>query len=368
MTVNGLSYYELKTNLVQLKSSLRMLLCLVANWVDEAVHALSIATLQNPSDSMSWNVLARVLQNKRGAVELSIIAFRAILDLEPDRGTTHNMLAISLSRKGDSQGAIASHKRAIAINADHANAHYNLACELVKVNDPAGAIESVNNALRANGQHYDYSVLRATALASVGRFVDALVSFRQAQELVASESPTERQRVNSMVHYGMARVYEALGDYATAIPLLREKTLHGAGARWQAPSEALLRCEHVISGASTPVQNTPPRFTGIWCQPPGRGADDTYCGVELQGPLRAVLVPVNKHMLFETSERMPPRTLGGREVSFGFVHESGVAQGLMNEAINQARSPDIAAAARNSSVWNFVNSSVPGPSPDADAD
>jgi Flp pilus assembly protein TadD len=365
-----MAYYELGKSLVQLKISLRMLLCLVANWVDEAVHALSIATLQNPSDSMSWNVLARVLQAKRGAVELSIIAYNAMLDLEPGKGTTHNMLAISLHRKGDSQGAIASHKRAIAINADHANAHFNLAHVLVKVNDPAGAIESVNNALRANGQHYDYSVLRATALASVGRFVDALVSFRQAQELVASASPTERQRVNSMVQYGMARVYEALGDYATAVTLLRERTLivdDGDGtSRWQAPSEALLRCEHVLSGASTPVQSTPPPFTGIWCTPPERGADGLVF-VNSSRP-RAVLAPVNKHMLFETIKRMPPRTLGGREVSFGFVHESGVAQALMNEAINQARSPGIAAAARNSSVWNFANSPVPGPSPNADAD
>jgi tetratricopeptide (TPR) repeat protein len=132
------------------------------------------------------------------------------LELKPDYAEAHYNLANLLKEQGYPDEAIASYRRALELKPDLAEAHNNLGLALEEIGDLSGAEHSFRAALRHDGRfalaHYKLAELLGGKL--------PLQDLAAQRRLLEDRDLTDAQRL--LLHFGLAQVLDARGEYAEA--------------------------------------------------------------------------------------------------------------------------------------------------------
>jgi tetratricopeptide (TPR) repeat protein len=177
--------------------------------LDEAVAAYRRALELKPDFADAHNNLGNVLKDQ-GKLEEAVAAYRRSLELKPDFADAHNNLGTALKDQGKLNEAAAAYRRALELKPDFAEAHSNLGSALEQMGDFAGAEGSLRAALRHNSRftiaHYKLAELLGGKLPEE----DLAAQRRLLEELEL----TDAQRL--FLHFGLAQVLDARGEYAEA--------------------------------------------------------------------------------------------------------------------------------------------------------
>ncbi len=117
---------------------------------------------------------------RRGDFETAVYAFRAALELEPDRGYIYAELGGVLAELGRFDEAISSLQKAVDLEPDLADAHYNLGTILAHLGRPSEAIPSYERALALNPGNAPLYNNLGFALMQTGQVEAAKQHFEQA--------------------------------------------------------------------------------------------------------------------------------------------------------------------------------------------
>ena len=180
----------------------------------------------------------------------AVACYRRALDLKPNHAATHNNLGNTLRDQGRLDEAVACYRRAVVLEPGFAQAHDNLGSALEETGDLAGAEESLRAALQHNARcapaHYHLAELLGGKLPQ-----QDLAAMRR---LLEEPELGDAQRL--WLHFGLARVLDARGEYAEAAEHLdRGNTLQRlegrkSGQEYDASEHASLVAQ--LIGVSTP--------------------------------------------------------------------------------------------------------------------
>jgi tetratricopeptide (TPR) repeat protein len=147
---------------------------------------------------------------EQGKLDEAVACYRRALELKPDYGAALNNLGGALREQGKLDEAIACYRLALKQKPDCANAHNNLGCAFEEIGDLHAAEDSFRAALRHNSRfalaHFHLAELLRGKLADKD-----LAAQRQLLEQMAL---TDAQRL--LLHFGLAQVLDARGEYAEA--------------------------------------------------------------------------------------------------------------------------------------------------------
>ncbi|MGO9115432.1 MAG: sulfotransferase [Thermoguttaceae bacterium] len=177
--------------------------------LDEAVAFYRRALELSPEYAEAHHNLGLALKDM-GKLTEAVACYRRVLQLKPEYAEVHNDLGIALRAQGRPDEAAASFRRALELKPDYVKAHSNLGNALKEIGDLQGAEDSCRTALRHDSRfalgHYNLAVLLGDRLPE-----NDLVAQRR---LLEGRELTDAQRL--LLHFGLAHVMDARGEYAEA--------------------------------------------------------------------------------------------------------------------------------------------------------
>ena len=124
--------------------------------------------------------------------------YRDAIAVQPDRGTTHNLLGYALLRQGRTGDAIAEFRRYVELSPDDANAYDSLAEGLIAAGTLAEAEASYRRALELNPTFASSAWGLGDCLDRLGRREEAKAQYRRYLDLVpkGGNSDAARKRLS----------------------------------------------------------------------------------------------------------------------------------------------------------------------------
>ena len=184
--------------------------------LDEAVACCRRALELKPDYAEAHGNLGNALKDQ-GKLDEALASYRWALELKPDYAEVYSNLGNALKDQGKLDEALAFYRRALELKPDFAEAHGNLGSALEEIGDLRGAEDSFRTALRHNSRfavaHYKLAELLGgklpeTDLAAQRRLLAQGPASGEQREL------TDAQRL--LLHFGLAQVLDARGEYAEA--------------------------------------------------------------------------------------------------------------------------------------------------------
>ena len=184
--------------------------------LDEAVACYCRALELRPNYAAAHANLGNTLK-QQGKLDEAVGCLQRALQLEPDLADTHSNLGVALKEQGKFDQAVACWRRALELKPDFAEAHSNLGGALEEMGDLKGAEDSFRAAMRHNSRfvtaHYKLAELLGGKLADE----DLAAQRRLLERGSASGEPEELTDVERLLlHFGLAQVLDARGQYAEA--------------------------------------------------------------------------------------------------------------------------------------------------------
>ncbi len=175
----------------------------------EAVACYRRALGLKPGFAEAHNNLGNTFRDQ-GKPEESLACYRRALELKPDYAEAHNNLGLALMEQGKLEESLDCYRRALELKPDYAEAHGSLGNALEETGELRGAEDSFRAALRHDSRfafaHYKLAGLLGGKLPEKD-----LVAQRR---LLEEKELTDAQR--SLLHFGLAHVLDARGEYAEA--------------------------------------------------------------------------------------------------------------------------------------------------------
>jgi tetratricopeptide (TPR) repeat protein len=177
--------------------------------LEEAIACCHRALELKPDFAEAHNNLGNALKDQE-KLDQAILSYRRALELKPDFAEAHISLGNALKEQGKPDEAVVSYRRLLELKPDYAQAHCNLGLALEEIGDLQGAEDSLRAALRHDSRlalaHYQLAALLGGKLPQ-----QDLAAQRRLLEEV--ELP-DAQRL--FLHFGLAQVLDARGEYAEA--------------------------------------------------------------------------------------------------------------------------------------------------------
>jgi tetratricopeptide (TPR) repeat protein len=177
--------------------------------LDEAVACYRRALKLKPDYAKAHNNLGAAFRDQ-GKLDEAVACYRRVLELKPDVAEVYDNLGNALKDQGKPDEAVACYRRALELRPDFPEAHNNLGSALEEIGDLRGAEDSFRAALTCNSRfavaHYNLAALLR------GKLPEKDLA-AQRQLLEETELP-DAQRL--LLHFGLAQVLDARGQYAQA--------------------------------------------------------------------------------------------------------------------------------------------------------
>jgi tetratricopeptide (TPR) repeat protein len=177
--------------------------------VPEAVACYRRALELKPDFAEAHNNLGVALKDQ-GHPDEAVACCRRALELKPDSAEIHYNLGVALEDQGHPDEAVACCRRALELKPDFTLAHYNLGGALEEIGDLRGAEDSFRAALRHNSR-FAFAHYRLAKLLG-GKLPEQDLAAQR--RLLEERELTDAQR--SLLHFGLAQVLDARGEYAEA--------------------------------------------------------------------------------------------------------------------------------------------------------
>ncbi len=177
--------------------------------LDEAIACCRRAVELKPDFAQAHNNLGNALKEQK-KLDQAIVSYRRALQLKPDFAEAHISLGNSLKDQGKLDEAVVSYRRALGLKPDYADAHYNLGSALEAIGDLQGAEGCFRAALQHNSRFADAHYKLAELLRGKLPHKDLAAQRRLLEEMEL----TDAQRL--FLHFGLAQVLDARGEYAEA--------------------------------------------------------------------------------------------------------------------------------------------------------
>jgi tetratricopeptide (TPR) repeat protein len=177
--------------------------------IDEALACYRRALELKPDYAEAHNNLGNALRDQ-GKLDEALARYRRALELKPEYAEPHSNLGNLLKDQRKLDEALACYRRALELKPDFAEAHGNLGSTLEEIGDLQGAEGSFRAALRHNARfafaHYKLAELLGGKLPQ-----EDLAAQRR---LLEEGDLPDVQRL--LLHFGLALVLDARGEYAEA--------------------------------------------------------------------------------------------------------------------------------------------------------
>jgi tetratricopeptide (TPR) repeat protein len=183
--------------------------------LDEAVACYQRAVELRPDFADAHSNLGNALKGQ-GKLDEAVVCHRRALELKPDCAEVYNNLGTSLQDQGELNEAVACYQRAVELKPGYVDARYNLGDTLQEVGDFRGAEACFRAALRYNSR---FAVAHYRLAALLGGKLPEQDLATQRQLLEEGEL-TNVQRY--LLHFGLAQVLDARGEYAEAAEHLHQ--------------------------------------------------------------------------------------------------------------------------------------------------
>jgi tetratricopeptide (TPR) repeat protein len=177
--------------------------------LDEAAACYRRALELSPDDAAARNNLGTALGDQ-GKLDEAIACYRRALELKPDFAEAHNNLGNALRKQGKFDEALAGYRQTLELKPDYAEAHTNLGDALEQIGDLQGAEDCFRAALRHNSRLASAHCQLAALLGSKLPQQDLAAQRRLLEEMEL----TDAERL--LLHFGLAQVLDARGEYAEA--------------------------------------------------------------------------------------------------------------------------------------------------------
>jgi tetratricopeptide (TPR) repeat protein len=177
--------------------------------LEQAVACYRQALELKPDVAAVFNNLGNAL-NDQGRLDEAAACYRRALELKPDHASAHNNLGRVLKDQGSLDEAMSCFHRALALKPDYAEACYNLGSALEVTGDLQGA-ENLFRAALGHNSRLASAQYKLAKLAGGKLPQDDLAAQRR---LLEEAELTDVQRL--MLHFGLAQVLDARGEYAEA--------------------------------------------------------------------------------------------------------------------------------------------------------
>jgi tetratricopeptide (TPR) repeat protein len=203
----------------------RQILAIQPNHAD-ALHFLGVVAHQVGKHEVAVEHIQRAIElngtdaalpNNLGAayralckIPEAIACYRRALELKPDYAEAHNNLGAMLNDQRKPDEAMACYRRALELKPDYAEAHNNLGLALKQTGDLPGAEHSFRAALACNSRFVVAQYNLAQLLGGNLPQQDLAAGRRLLEETEL----TDAERL--MLHFGLAQVLDARGEYAEA--------------------------------------------------------------------------------------------------------------------------------------------------------
>jgi tetratricopeptide (TPR) repeat protein len=183
--------------------------------LDEAYLWYQQALEREPNTSRIHANLASALEDQERHDE-AVERYEIALSLDPKSAEAHSGLAFVRQEQGRDEEARALFEKALRIKPDFAVAHCNLGNLLEELNDLKGAEASFRTAIHHDPNHAGARSQLAILLRGKlpNEDLAALRGFLDDPDLLEGK--------RSVVHFGLAQVLDARGDYAAAAEHLRQ--------------------------------------------------------------------------------------------------------------------------------------------------
>ena len=178
--------------------------------LDEAVACCRRALELKPDYAEAHNNLGLALK-EQGKLDEAVACYRRALELKPDYAEAHNNLGTAFKDQGKLDEAVACYRRALELKPDYAEAHNNLGSALEEMGDlqarktPSAPRCGTIPASPPRITNWRYSWAANFRSRTWLRSVDCWQ---------ASAAATDAQRL--LLHFGLAQVLDARGEYAEA--------------------------------------------------------------------------------------------------------------------------------------------------------
>jgi tetratricopeptide (TPR) repeat protein len=143
-------------------------------------------------------------------MEEAIACYRRALELNPQRAEVHDFLGNALKKQGNPE-AVACYRRAVELKPEFVEARGNLGASLEEAGDFRGAEDCFRTALRHNGR-FVFAHYKLAELLGGKHPAGDLARLRR---LLEGTGPSDSDRL--LLHFGLARVLDAQGEYAEAV-------------------------------------------------------------------------------------------------------------------------------------------------------
>jgi tetratricopeptide (TPR) repeat protein len=183
--------------------------------LDEAVAHLQHALRLKPDFAKAYNNLGNVLRDQWKFEEASS-QYQQALRLKPDYAEAFSNLGNALQDQGKIEEAIGCHQRALSLQPDFPAARCNLGGALQQLGDLAGAEQAYRAVLRHHPRN-------AEALAELANLQGGKLP--AADRAVLEQCLADPELIDfdrSGLLFGLARVYDAKGEYEQAAAQLRQ--------------------------------------------------------------------------------------------------------------------------------------------------
>ena len=183
---------------------------------DEAIAACRRALNVKPDYAEAHNNLGLALK-EQGKLDEAIGCYRRALQLKPDYAEAHCNLGNALKDQGKFDAALACYRRILQLKPDFAEAHGKLGSALEEMGDLEGAEDSFRATLRYDPRsafaHHKLAGLLGGKLPE-----NDLAALRRmlAQDSACGEQRDLPDAERLLLHFGLAHVLDARGEYAEA--------------------------------------------------------------------------------------------------------------------------------------------------------
>jgi tetratricopeptide (TPR) repeat protein len=180
----------------------------------EAVVCYRRALQLMPNYGEAHNNLGAVLR-EQGLLEEAVACHRRACALKPDSAEVHSNLGNALRDQGKVGEAITCYRQALQRKPDYAEAHSNLGSALEEIGDLQAAEVCFHAALRHNPRNAMAHFLLAELLREKLSEKDLAAQLRLLEE----KGTTDAERL--LLHFGLAQVLDARGEYGAAAEHLK---------------------------------------------------------------------------------------------------------------------------------------------------
>jgi tetratricopeptide (TPR) repeat protein len=175
----------------------------------DAVACFRTALELKPDFAEAHNNLATALK-EQGKLDQATVCCRRALELRPEYVEAHDNLGTALKDQGKLDEAMVCYRRALELRPEYVEAHNNLGSALAAMGDLQGAEDSFRAALRHNSRfalaHYKLAELLGGKLPEK--------DLAAQRRLLEEGELADAQRL--LLHFGLAQVLDARGEYAEA--------------------------------------------------------------------------------------------------------------------------------------------------------